>query len=157
MIQKHWVLARLQLQTCLVALGTSMANQKFMFLKVLRWVYFHLASCILVLYPFYVLPICKLGWTSHRIIQFNTFYCSLKVGIISCCIGQPSCTQLFQAGPFFLGVFCGTKVSINYWFGLFFLLIIHMLKISLILSSCYCFLIGCSEKLSFVILSCCYT
>jgi mannosyl-oligosaccharide glucosidase len=43
----------------------------------------------------------------------DTFYCSLEVGIISCCIGQPSCTQLFQADLFFLGGFCGTKVSIN--------------------------------------------
>jgi len=64
----------------------------------------------------------------------DTFYCSLEVGIISCCIGQPSCTQLFQADLFFLGGFCGTKVSINCWSGSF-LLIICLLKISLL---CYC-------------------
>lgn len=45
MIQKHWGLARLLLQTCLVALVTSMVNQKFMLLKVLRRVYLHPAYC----------------------------------------------------------------------------------------------------------------
>jgi len=80
MIQKHWGLEGLQLQTCLGALVTSMANQKFMFLKALRRVYFHPASYVLFFHPIYVPPICKLAWTSHRTTQLIPSIAAWKSG-----------------------------------------------------------------------------
>jgi len=56
--------------------------------------------------------------SKNRFIELITmFNCRLKVRMISCYIGQLSYTQQFQAGPGFLGDFCGMKASINCWSG----------------------------------------